>query len=99
MSALTEVTFRRLPAPRDDGEELEAEPWFSVGPDDVFPEEWPTFLFPAGRHRELFLETHPELVDPRWWAARQDDVRNEVMPDLFPYPDGLRFSVRYAERA
>lgn len=98
VSPLTEVTFRSLPAPRDDHDEVAAEPWFSVGSADVFPEEWPRFLFAAGRDRELFLELHPKLVDAAWWAARQDDIRRGVMPDFFPYPEELRFSNRYAGR-
>ena len=99
VSALTEVVFRRLPAARDESDELSAEPWFHVGPNDVFPEEWPTFLFPAGRDRELFLGLHPDLVDVRWWEARQRDIRNGVMADLYPYPDELRFPVRYGAQA
>ena len=95
VSAITDVNFCWLPQARDDDDELAAEPWFSVGPNDVFPEEWPTFLFPPGRNRELFLGLYPELVDVDWWAARQEDWRNGVMPDLFPYPDELRFPIRY----
>ena len=94
VSNLTEVNFRRLPATTDDAEEMAAEPWFSIGPTDVFPEEWAGFLFPAGRQRELFLELNPELSDASWWAARQEDIRHGVVPDLYPYPDALRFSSR-----
>ena len=94
VSNLTEVNFRRLPATTDDAEEMAAEPWFSIGPTDVFPEEWAGFLFPAGRQRELFLELNPELSDASWWAARQEDIRHGVVRDLYPYPDALRFSSR-----
>ena len=73
ISLLTEVTFRRVPSARDDAEEASAEPWFHVGPRDVFPEEFLRFLFPPGRLRELFLEIHGELLDPAWWIARQEE--------------------------
>ena len=92
---LTDLNFRRMPTPRDDGEETSAEAWFYVGPHDVFPSEFPTFLFTAGRQRELFRELHPELTDPGWWQAQQEAIRAGVMPDLFPYPDATRFSVRF----
>ena len=91
ISLLTDVTFRRLPTARDDGEETAAEPWFHVGPRDVFPEEFLTFLFPPGRLRELFLEMHGELLDPAWWISQQDEIRSGAQPDLVPYPDHLRF--------
>jgi isocitrate dehydrogenase kinase/phosphatase len=96
VSPLTEVTFRRLPAPRNDDDELSSEPWFPVGAQDVFPEEWPTFLFRNERDRALFLRLHPELVDPGWWAARQADVRAGTIADVYPYPQELRFVTRYA---
>ena len=96
VSPLTEVAFRRLPAPRDADDELASEPWFSVGAQDVFPEEWPTFLFRNDRDRALFLRLHPELVDAAWWAARQADVRAGTIADVYPYPQELRFVIQYA---
>jgi len=91
ISPLTEVRFRRLPSARGDEEETAAEPWFHVGPRDVFPEEFLTYLFPSGRLRELFLELHRELLDPAWWTAQQDRIRSGAQPDPIPYPDELRF--------
>ena len=41
---LTECNFRELPEARTPEEELSAEPWYPVGPRDVFPEE---FALPA----------------------------------------------------
>jgi isocitrate dehydrogenase kinase/phosphatase len=91
ISWLTDVTFRRLPTARDDEEETAGEPWFHVGPHDVFPEEFLSFLFPPGRLRELFLEMHGELLDAEWWVSRQDDIRRGGQPDFIPYPEQLRF--------
>ena len=73
---------------------MSAEPWFAVGPDDVFPEELMSFLIPSGSLREEFQKLHPELYDPKWWSARQADIRAGVQPDLFPYPESVRFSHR-----
>lgn len=99
VALLTELTFRDLVAPRDDLDELSAEPWYSVGPNDVFPEEWPSFLFAPGRDRTFFLEMHAELVTARWWAARQDDIRRGVVPDVLPYPEELRLGSRSSAAA
>src|SRR5262249_29790811 len=52
---LTECNFRLLPRPRDDEDEMSADPWFYVAKGDVFPEQFPTFLFPPGPERALFL--------------------------------------------
>ena len=99
VALLTELTFRDLVAPRDDLDELSAEPWYSVGPNDVFPEEWPSFLFAPGRDRTFFLEMHAELVTARWWATRQDDIRRGVVPDVLPYPEELRLGSRSSAAA
>jgi isocitrate dehydrogenase kinase/phosphatase len=92
---MTECNFRRLPTASSSDEETAGEPWFSVGPNDIFPEELPAFLFPAGRARTLFLELCPELVDPAFWVATQDRIRAGIQDDVFPYPQDLRFSSRF----
>ncbi len=99
IQALTDLNFRRMPTPRDDGEETSGEAWFYVGPHDIFPSEFPTFLFTFGKQRDLFRELHPELADAGWWQAQQENIRAGAQPDLFPYPDATRFSVRFAPRA
>jgi isocitrate dehydrogenase kinase/phosphatase len=88
---LTDLRFRRLPQAQDDTDDMSAEPWFFVGPDDVFPEQFLPFLFPPGRPRDLFLDMHANLLDPAWWSAQQEQIRTGVQPDLFPYPEDVRF--------
>ncbi len=73
---------------------MSAEPWFHVGPQDAFPEEWPTFIFQAERDRRIFLELYPELADAAWWTARQEEIRRGVVADALPYPEELRFPGR-----
>jgi isocitrate dehydrogenase kinase/phosphatase len=91
IALLTEVNFRRLPEATSDDEETSGEPWFSVSPNDVFPEELPTFLFAPGPSRDVFLELHADLVDPAFWIATQDRIRAHIQDDVFPYPQDIRF--------
>jgi isocitrate dehydrogenase kinase/phosphatase len=95
ISYLTDVKFRYLPTARYDEDELSADPWFSVGPDDVFPEQFPTFLVPGGRPRELFLEHHADLADPSFWMGQQERLRQGLQDDVYPYPESIRFRERY----
>jgi isocitrate dehydrogenase kinase/phosphatase len=92
---LDECRFRSLPKPRGDDEEMAAEPFFNVEPNDVFPEQFPTFLVPPGRDREIFCRLHGDLADPRAWAAIQARVREGADEDALPYPAEMRFAVRY----
>jgi isocitrate dehydrogenase kinase/phosphatase len=95
---LTDCHFRRIPAPRTPEDELAAEPWYPVGPDDVFPEEFRTFLLGDDRIREAFLAHHADLLDVEFWQRKQARIRAGVLEDVFPYPESLRFRNRYHPR-
>jgi isocitrate dehydrogenase kinase/phosphatase len=88
---LTECNFRRIPNAPSPQEELAAEPWYSVGPDDVFPEEFATFLLGDPRVREVFLKHHADLLDPAAWQAKQERLRRGSVENVFPYSLGIRF--------
>ena len=46
------------------------------------------------RAREIFYEYHRDLLDPRFWQAKQELVRAGEQEDVFPYPEELRFPRR-----
>jgi isocitrate dehydrogenase kinase/phosphatase len=93
---ITDLNFRRIPPPRTPEDEMSAEPWYSVGAHDVFPEEFATFLLGNPRIRELFMKHHADLLDADYWQERQRRIREGELDDVFPYPETLRFSHRLA---
>ena len=93
---LTDCHFRRFPTPRHEDDEMSSDPWFNVEKNDVFPEQFPTFLIPPGKPREIFMALHGELADAGYWSAQQERVKAGIQDDLFPYAQGIRFSKRYA---
>jgi isocitrate dehydrogenase kinase/phosphatase len=82
---LTEANFRHIPAPRTPEDEMASEPWYSIGPLDVFPEEFPPFLFADAGQRKLFDQLHGELYDADYWKGLQDAIRAGKVIDVFPY--------------
>ena len=88
---MAEVNFRRIPPPKSYEEELQAEPYWSVGANDVFPEQFERFLVGDPRLRELFYADHRDLLDPAFWAGKQERLRSGAQEDVFPYPDEARF--------
>lgn len=82
---LTEANFRRIPPPRTPEDEMASEPWYSIGPLDVFPEEFPPFLFADLQQRRLFASLHGELYDADYWKALQAAIRAGKVIDVFPY--------------
>jgi len=92
---LTDCRFRRMPGPRHPDDETASEPWFSVESNDVFPEQFPTFLLPPGLPRDTFMGAHGDLAEASTWTAMQERVRAGLQDDLYPYPQEARFSLRF----
>jgi len=82
---LSECRFRRIPEATSFEDEFSAEPWFYVGDQDVFPEEFTAFLVPPGRLREAFLEVHGNLLDTAFWQEVQRRLAAGEVVDVFPY--------------
>ncbi|SFQ80859.1 isocitrate dehydrogenase kinase/phosphatase [Halopseudomonas formosensis] len=82
---LTEVNFRHIPEPLYPEQEMSSEPWYSVGPNDVFPEEFPVFLFADVRLRRMFAQMHGELFDADYWKGLQQQIREGKVIDVYPY--------------
>ena len=88
---LTEVNFRALPKSNDTQDQLASEQWYSVAPQDVFPEQLTTFVFPNPRFRKIIEALHPELADVTFWQSQQQQIQKGMLPDIFPYPQSIRF--------
>jgi len=92
VSLVTRLNFRRVPPARSEEQEFSDQPWYSVDPGDVFPEQFPRFLDLSGNHRAEFLRAHSKLFDPDWWGALQQRLHNDPAGAVQPYPDALRLS-------
>jgi isocitrate dehydrogenase kinase/phosphatase len=95
ISFLTVVNFRELPAGADE-DTGGLEPSFYVGENDVFPEEFLTFMGLRGAALPAFLERHSDLLEVRFWLDTQRRERAGEIVDVFPYaterrlrPDGV----------
>ncbi|WP_017524324.1 bifunctional isocitrate dehydrogenase kinase/phosphatase [Pusillimonas noertemannii] len=87
---MTEMNFRRIPPAPYEEAELAAEPWYPVGPNDVFPEEFDSFLLGNPRVRAAFLKHHACLLDAEWWQACRERVIQGRIEDIFPYDASRR---------
>ncbi|EMV87954.1 bifunctional isocitrate dehydrogenase kinase/phosphatase [Escherichia coli] len=94
---MTEVNFRDIPPPRYPEDELASEPWYSVSPGDVFPEEVRHWLCADPRIGPLFEEMHADLFRADYWRALQNRIREGHVEDVYAYRRRQRFSVRYGE--
>jgi len=88
---MTDCNFRRIPPPTSFEDEMAAEPYWSVGPHDVFPEQFERFLVANPHAREVLMQLHGNLSDPVFWTDKQARIRAGVQEDVFSYPETCRF--------
>jgi isocitrate dehydrogenase kinase/phosphatase len=88
---LTDVNFRRIPEAPNPEAELGAEPWYAVAREDVFPEEFASFLLADPRLEVAFRAHHAELLEPEFWQDCQRRIEAGEVVDFFPYPQPIRF--------
>jgi isocitrate dehydrogenase kinase/phosphatase len=93
---MVDCNFRRIPEAPNEEAEMSGEPWYSVGPHDVFPEQFGPFLLGDPRIRAAFMKHHADLLTPEFWQRRKERILQGQMEDIFPYPQERRFSNRYA---
>ena len=60
---------------------------------DVFPEEFGTFLLYSPQTREVFIRYHADLLAPAFWQQAQTNIRAGIFDDFYPYPypEAVRF--------
>jgi isocitrate dehydrogenase kinase/phosphatase len=89
---LTDCKFRVIPPAPPGWDEMSGDVWYPVGPRDVFPEEFETFLLTDPKTRECFRRFHADLLLPQWWQAMQREIATGRMVEVLSYPDSVRFA-------
>ena len=93
---MTDCNFRTIPEAPYPEMEMSGEPWYSVARNDIFPEEFATFLLGSAKVRQAFLKYHRDLLSPVFWQRTQQRIREGYVEDFYPYPEELRFCKTFA---
>ena len=88
---LLDCNFRKIPEPRTEAEEMASKPWYTVGPNDIFPEEFRLFFSGNQRARKVFDEVHSDIYETTFWQGLQETIRSGHVEDFFPYRREMRF--------
>ncbi|HUW37335.1 MAG TPA: bifunctional isocitrate dehydrogenase kinase/phosphatase [Rhodocyclaceae bacterium] len=88
---MSDCRFRTIPPAPNPEMEMSGEAWYSVSRNDVFPEEFATFLLTSPRVRKSFMEHHADLLEISFWRETQAAIGRGEVKDFFPYPDSVRF--------
>jgi isocitrate dehydrogenase kinase/phosphatase len=89
---ITDCNFRRVPAARNEEDEMSGEIWYAVGPKDVFPETFGPFLLGNTAVRDVFMKHHGDLLDAAFWQGHKERIVNGHVHDVFPYEPVKRFA-------
>ncbi|KAE8438124.1 bifunctional isocitrate dehydrogenase kinase/phosphatase [Vreelandella piezotolerans] len=92
VSYLTECRFRHIPKSQGVDSYMDGGTSLSIGPNDIFPEEFGPFMFANPELRALFMEQHPELFDPDYWLTLQRAILEGRVIDVYPYRNKQRFA-------
>jgi len=92
---MTDCNFRKIPPPRNEEDEMSGEPWYSVGKNDVFPEQFGPFLLGDARIRAAFMKHHADLLTREFWQHRKERIAAGHLENVYPYPQAVRFLRRY----
>ena len=89
---LVDCNFRRIPPMPPGFDDMSGDVWYPVGPLDVFPEEFATFLLTDPKTRDAFMYHHPDLLEAEWWQARQQEIRTGGLAEVLSYANEDRFA-------
>ncbi|MEL6820939.1 MAG: bifunctional isocitrate dehydrogenase kinase/phosphatase [Calditrichota bacterium] len=85
---LSDCNFRHTPkAPNleDMDENFDAEAWFKIGENDIFPTEFIHFLGLLGKLRTAFLQNHQEIYRVEYWQWLQQRIDKGEIIHTLPY--------------
>jgi len=88
---ISDCNFRDIPTPRNEEDEMSAEPWYSIAKNDVFPEQFGVFLLGNPNVRKYFMKHHADLLTADYWRQRKVRIQEGQVEDVFPYPQEIRF--------
>jgi len=82
---ITDCNFRDMPPAQTLEDEMSAETWFYVGENDVFPEQFISFLGFNDELRTFFMDWHSEILTAAYWRNLQTQHRMGKVLDVLPY--------------
>ena len=88
---LDECKIRKFPQSSNPYDDMATEPWFSVGEDDVFPEEFEKYFLTHPLIKNHFAEIHGDLMTAEFWRKKQELIRAGILEDVYPYDQANRF--------
>ena len=91
---LTTCNFRNVPKARNYEDSMASQPWFSIGENDVFPEEFRHFMGLSGQLEQDFMAKHSDLLSAEYWKEMQERIQKGEAILILPYHESSRLRQR-----
>jgi isocitrate dehydrogenase kinase/phosphatase len=88
---LTDCKFRDIPPQPPGWDDMSSDIWYTVGPNDVFPQEFETFLLTDPKIRNAFIAFHADLLRAGTWQRMQRAIVDGTVSEVLSYPQSTRF--------
>ncbi len=82
---LTACRFRHQPQAHSHEDEMAAAPMYLVDENDIFPEEFRSFLGLKPDLRAVFMAHHADIFTPEFWQTHQDRIHSGNLAHVYPY--------------
>jgi len=89
--------FKKIPKAKTYEQEMASEPWYYVGQNDVFPEEFKYFMLPNPYMKEVFNKKYKKLLDADYWVSIQEKIEQNGVIDYYPYGSEKRMCEIYKD--
>ena len=74
IETIVDCNFRNIPQPRNEEDEMSAEPWYPIAKNDVFPEQFSSFLLGNAKVKQYFMKHHADLLTAKYWQERKEKL-------------------------
>ena len=87
---MTDCEFKKIPESNNDLDEFSEDVWYPVGKNDVFPENFTSFLMTNPKIKDIFREHHYDLFDVKFWNGKKQSIIENKVESFFPYHESIR---------
>ena len=85
VTLVTDCNFRDIPESTDIDDEMQADTWYFVGKNDIFPEEFIRFLSMNDQVKAQFMKYHQDLLTSEYWRKVQNQHLKGEVSLVVPY--------------
>ena len=98
ITPMDKPVFKKIPVPKNEEEAMASKPWYYVGDDDVFPEEFKFFMFSNNKNKKILNQNYKKLLNVNYWQQVQKKLKQGKVENYYPYKHQYRMGFTYKNK-